>query len=312
MTDRSKEPFDERAALDALEQFQSEIRRYRRKREAVTNDFEEFVRTFPPADDVFPTEKSSAPPAAGPDKTPRIEPPSQTPASKAPSPASAPQAVSLRPEAGSSVDHASNRAPSVHESPQAGRDPGGAPAVSRKPPEVRTPPPKKPDPRPAPVLTTPAPARSNAPRLAALLVIALTIAGAVYWNANRGNPAGEPAGAPSATETAAPETAMPETTPAPETPAPTPEPPPPAPPPVTGSEITTLRPVWVRVIADGKRVVERELPAGSKVPFTVEESLVIRAGDAGAVRLILRGADHGTLGADGDVVTRTFTIEADR
>jgi hypothetical protein len=65
------------------------------------------------------------------------------------------------------------------------------------------------------------------------------------------------------------------------------------------------------VIADGERVVERELPAGAKIPFTATKTVVIRAGDAGAVRLILRGADHGTLGGDGDVVTRTFTLPED-
>ena len=63
MTDRSKgqQPFDERAALEALEQFQSEIKRYRQEREAVTDDFEEFVRTLPAAEHVFPPEKPGAP-----------------------------------------------------------------------------------------------------------------------------------------------------------------------------------------------------------------------------------------------------------
>lgn len=79
---------------------------------------------------------------------------------------------------------------------------------------------------------------------------------------------------------------------------------------MTGSEITTLRPVWVRVIADGERVVERELPADARIPFTAEKTIVIRTGDAGAVRLTIRGEDQGVLGRDGEVVTRSFTVPA--
>jgi hypothetical protein len=37
---------------------------------------------------------------------------------------------------------------------------------------------------------------------------------------------------------------------------------------------------------------------------------VIRAGDAGSVRIILDGRDRGPLGADGIAVTRTFTAAA--
>ena len=61
-------------------------------------------------------------------------------------------------------------------------------------------------------------------------------------------------------------------------------------------------------MADGERVVERELPAGAKIPFTAEKAIVIRTGDAGAVQLTIRGDDQGTLGRDGAVVTRTFTV----
>jgi hypothetical protein len=66
----------------------------------------------------------------------------------------------------------------------------------------------------------------------------------------------------------------------------------------------------VRVIADGERVVERELPADSRIPFKAEKTIVIRTGDAGAVKLSIRGQDQGTLGKDGAVITRTFTVPA--
>ena len=74
------------------------------------------------------------------------------------------------------------------------------------------------------------------------------------------------------------------------------------------TELTTTRHVWVRVIADGERVLERELPAGSRIPITAQKTIVIRTGDAGAVTLTIAGEDQGTLGREGQVVTRTFTV----
>ncbi|MEX2662879.1 MAG: hypothetical protein WD227_13190, partial [Vicinamibacterales bacterium] len=46
-------------------------------------------------------------------------------------------------------------------------------------------------------------------------------------------------------------------------------------------EITTTRGVWVRVLSDGERVLERELPAEARVPVTAKQSIVVRAGDTG-------------------------------
>lgn len=74
------------------------------------------------------------------------------------------------------------------------------------------------------------------------------------------------------------------------------------------SRITTSRPVWVRIVADGQRVLERELPAAAIVPFKATRDVVIRAGDAGALRLSIGGKDQGPLGPDGVVVTRTFSV----
>lgn len=79
------------------------------------------------------------------------------------------------------------------------------------------------------------------------------------------------------------------------------QPPPPA------AELVALRRVWVRVTIDGERVLERELPADTRVPLEAGEIIVVRAGDGGAVRLSIRGEDQGVLGVDGQVITRTFT-----
>lgn len=114
-------------------------------------------------------------------------------------------------------------------------------------------------------------------------------------------------------ESAAPGAVAPETPVAAPDPTPVPATPPPATaiaPPPSASEITTIRRVWMRVTVDGQRVLEREVPAGTTVPLQAEQSIVIRTGDAGAVQLSIRGEPRGFLGAEGEVVTRTFTVPA--
>jgi hypothetical protein len=44
------------------------------------------------------------------------------------------------------------------------------------------------------------------------------------------------------------------------------------------------------------------------VPLNAEKTIVIRTGDAGAVRLAIRGEERGVLGAEGEVVTRSFAV----
>lgn len=82
---------------------------------------------------------------------------------------------------------------------------------------------------------------------------------------------------------------------------------PPATPAALTGELSAVRRVWVRVTADGQRTVERELAAGERVPLRADRSLVVRAGDAGAVRLTINGRDEGPLGKDGLIGTRTLT-----
>jgi hypothetical protein len=63
-------------------------------------------------------------------------------------------------------------------------------------------------------------------------------------------------------------------------------------------------------MVDGRRAVEGELQADAHVPLGPGRTIVIRAGDAGAIRLAINGKDQGPLGGDGEVVTRTFTAPA--
>lgn len=74
------------------------------------------------------------------------------------------------------------------------------------------------------------------------------------------------------------------------------------------SEILAERRVWVRVVVDGVKTVERELDAGEHVALPAGTSPVIRAGNAGAIRVRVHGQDRGLLGAEGEVVTRTLRI----
>jgi hypothetical protein len=76
------------------------------------------------------------------------------------------------------------------------------------------------------------------------------------------------------------------------------------------SEILAERRVWVRVVVDGVKTVERELGAGEHVALAAGSSAVIRAGNAGAIRVKVHGQDRGLLGAEGEVVTRTVRIPA--
>ena len=79
------------------------------------------------------------------------------------------------------------------------------------------------------------------------------------------------------------------------------------------TEIIALRRVWVRVTVDGTREVERELNANERIPLGAGRTIVIRAGNAGAIRLTINGEDRGTLGPEGEVMTRTVkTPPSDR
>jgi hypothetical protein len=263
-------PIDERTALDELERFRQGIARERARRGHTTDEFESLVRSLKaPVPPSVPARPSEPSRAYIPEQPPEWEWPRE------------PQPVPL----------ADPRPPS--HAPV--RDAAGPPSVGE-------------------LLE----AYDNAPasigrgqvvvRLLALVIIAALMAWALWPAAPVPSPgAGDDrvtsTPPPPATETAP---AAPATAPgaAAEPPAATP----PATQPATGTELTTSRNVWVRVIADGERVLEREVAAGSRIPITAQKTIVIRTGDAEAVRLTIAGQDQGALGRAGEVVTRTFTV----
>jgi uncharacterized protein DUF4115 len=149
--------------------------------------------------------------------------------------------------------------------------------------------------------TAPASARKPIPmgRLLALAAIGIVAVAAVTWmwgssSQESGPPTEATSAVPAAAEATA--TAVPQS----------PEPPVPV---GTQSELRALKHVWVRVTIDGERVLERELDAGARVPLN-GRSIVVRAGDAGAVRVIIDGRDRGPIGETGIAVTRTYTSSA--
>ena len=93
--------------------------------------------------------------------------------------------------------------------------------------------------------------------------------------------------------------------------APAAAPPPAAAPaePVKAIRVTleTIRPVWLRIIVDGARGFEGELPAGEKLAVEGDRAVVVRAGDAGGVRTTLNAADRGPLGRNGWPLTVSIT-----
>ena len=75
-------------------------------------------------------------------------------------------------------------------------------------------------------------------------------------------------------------------------------------------DLTTLRPVWLRVTVDGRVALEREVAAGEQLPFGADRSIVVRAGDAGARDGAGGGRRSGPDRRDGQVLTRTFAAPA--
>ena len=68
-------------------------------------------------------------------------------------------------------------------------------------------------------------------------------------------------------------------------------------------------PSWMRVTVDGSTELEGEQPEGATLNFSADESITVRIGDAGAVRVTVNGEDRGKLGERSEVVERTFTAD---
>ena len=68
-------------------------------------------------------------------------------------------------------------------------------------------------------------------------------------------------------------------------------------------------PSWLKITTDGAVAYEGIAEPGFSRPFEGHESLSIWTGNAGAVEAQVDGRDLGTLGADGEVLTREFAAQ---
>jgi cytoskeletal protein RodZ len=68
-------------------------------------------------------------------------------------------------------------------------------------------------------------------------------------------------------------------------------------------ELSVSRACWIAASADGVKVIQRTLKPGEHQTIEVNKEFVLTAGDAGAVRLTLNGAEAKPLGKSGQVVT---------
>jgi hypothetical protein len=154
----------------------------------------------------------------------------------------------------------------------------------------------------------------NGKRLRTILAlfagVGLAVVGMTIWWTSDGSSGGEPSAAstpattPSGTSTApgAPESSRAAST---EKPSPlTPQRP------ANLSLVAeAVRDVWVRTTVDGRTDDGRTLAAGQAMDVSAEQSITLRAGDAGAIVVSVNRGEKRPLGRDGQVVTRQFVVE---
>lgn len=73
--------------------------------------------------------------------------------------------------------------------------------------------------------------------------------------------------------------------------------------------LETSRDAWMLVTVDGTRAYRGTAAAGERLTFDADRAIVIRSGDAGAVRATLNGTDRGALGLRGWPLTVAITPE---
>jgi len=79
----------------------------------------------------------------------------------------------------------------------------------------------------------------------------------------------------------------------------------------SGIVVQTVRPVWMRLDVDGAGDTGRLYSAGETMTVNPRQTLVIRAGDAGAVMLAVNGGPMAALGPAGQVLTRRISTASD-
>jgi hypothetical protein len=283
-------PFDERAALAELESVRERIEHYRAQRRKVQEEFDAFVRSFK-----TPLEVTGAAPAiAEPGQATAPDAPAWSPGRvQPPVPA---ELATFYPDflsepltaADGSIAFASETEPPMAPAPTPQPLPSDAPAFE---PECE---PLRADEVPR--------ATSRVRMIVGGGLVLLVGGGAVTWMLRSGesDPSGGSSPAP-VTRSASPASdPMSDVVGGPAQAAAVPS--------ADAAELTTIRRVWMRVLVDGERVLEREVPAETRVPLTAGRTVVVRTGDGGAVRFSLGGEDQGFLGREGEVVTRTFTV----
>jgi Domain of unknown function (DUF4115) len=286
VTDTKPRPFDERAALEQLEQLADKIQTTRRQRERAVAEFNAFVKTFKDAD--YEARVSALQAAPRPQPRPTVTPPS--PVSVAPAPAAPAERRALE--------------PLVVEIPPpvAVLDRPVSSAAEPKPSSWAAPGPRSFD----------VSRLWQSPRgrigIAAAAVVVLALIATWLWRSSEdgGTTAAQPAAAPAAQ--AAPEVRKP----AEPTPVASTGPAPGAPARALNIVLITSRPVWTRVTVDDRKVIEREIAGAQTIPLGADRAITIRAGDAGAIKLIVDGKDVGVLGRDGQIASRTFNAPAAR
>ena len=286
--EENRPPFEEQAAQRELERLHRAIEETRGRRRRANEEFDRFLKSFderpsraplPPAPPRIPAPAAgdhilSTPPPPGLIVPPRVPPPGTTaPVTAAP--------VTMAPETMALPPPVTPAAPA--------RDPGVPQPAAERPEAVSIP----------AALSSPEHARVRLPYgVGAGVVVAVVLAVAVVaWRGRGGEQAaGEGRIVPAQGVSAA-------------APVPTPtsgsEKPPPA-------ELVTTRRVWMRVSVDGARMMEREVAENTRIPLQPTSRIVVRAGDAGAVRVLIDGKDLGPVGPDGQVVTRAYPVPATR
>lgn len=272
-------PLDEAAALEELERLRRGIEEWRRRRNDVQAEFDKFVRGFR----IAALEAASA-------DAPAIAPGSDSPTVRSPAADAIDAPIIVAPPAAPvTLATATDRDSDEPVTPPAASvlEPADSPSV-------------------APPATVKSHSRnkwSSRPRLLvlAMVLVVLAAVGALLTRTWHSAPEGS-----SRSIQATPavrQSPQPATSPDRQRAAPAEADP-------SRSEILAVRRVWVRVVVDGVKTTERELQAGERVPLPAGSSAAIRAGNAGAVQVTINGEERGSLGAEGEVVTRTLKIPA--
>ena len=282
MTETKPRPFDERAALDELERLAEKIQSTRRQRERAVAEFNAFVKTFKDEDHALrvaalqPVARNEVAVPSSPQIAPPIDRRSVESQAMPPAPApAAPVSITADSDAASIAWTAPKRKSTSLDLSALLATPRGRIGLG----------------------------------VAALLVVVLLVSWLVGQSGSA-TPQNDPAATPAAQ-------VPPASTPAP-APASAPVSTPSTPTPVASTGVpralnvvlTTSRPVWTRVIVDDRKVIERELPGSQTIPLGADRAIAIRAGDAGAIRLVVDGKDIGVMGRDGQIASRAFTAQA--